>query len=73
MSPPKTAPAQNNKIATPDISGGAEILCIQRDVQLEPMTGIEPAPPAWEAGVLPLNYIGKRGGCFAAPEQPHPV
>lgn len=24
----------------------------------EPMTGIEPAPPAWEAGVLPLNYIG---------------
>ncbi len=25
---------------------------------VEPMTGIEPAPPAWEAGVLPLNYIG---------------
>lgn len=26
--------------------------------KMEPMTGIEPAPPAWEAGVLPLNYIG---------------
>lgn len=24
----------------------------------EPMTGVEPACPAWEAGVLPLNYIG---------------
>ena len=25
---------------------------------LEPPTGIEPAHPAWEAGVLPLNYGG---------------
>ena len=24
--------------------------------QMEQMTGIEPAYPAWEAGVLPLNY-----------------
>lgn len=24
---------------------------------MEQMTGIEPACPAWEAGVLPLNYI----------------
>src|SRR5699024_12832216 len=24
----------------------------------EPMTGIEPALPAWEAGALPLSYIG---------------
>lgn len=24
---------------------------------MERMTGIEPAYPAWEAGVLPLNYI----------------
>ena len=23
---------------------------------LEQVTGIEPARPAWEAGVLPLNY-----------------
>ena len=29
-------------------SGG---LCIEQ------MTGIEPASPAWEAGVLPMNYI----------------
>jgi hypothetical protein len=25
----------------------------------EPMTGIEPAYSAWEADVLPLNYIGR--------------
>ena len=27
-------------------------------VVVEPMTGIEPAYSAWEADVLPLNYIG---------------
>jgi hypothetical protein len=27
-------------------------------IRLEPMTGIEPAYSAWEADVLPLNYIG---------------
>lgn len=27
---------------------------------VEPMTGIEPALSAWEAEVLPLNYIGVR-------------
>lgn len=30
-------------------------------MNLEPMTGIEPAYSAWEADVLPLNYIGVRG------------
>ena len=29
---------------------------------LEPVTGIEPALPAWEAGVLPLNHTGMMGG-----------
>ena len=24
---------------------------------LKQMTGIEPASPAWEAGILPMNYI----------------
>jgi hypothetical protein len=28
------------------------------NITLEPMTGIEPAYSAWEADVLPLNYIG---------------
>jgi hypothetical protein len=28
---------------------------------VEPMTGIEPAYSAWEADVLPLNYIGAPG------------
>jgi hypothetical protein len=28
---------------------------------VEPMTGIEPAYSAWEADVLPLNYIGLAG------------
>jgi integrase len=27
-------------------------------INVEPMTGIEPAYSAWEADVLPLNYIG---------------
>jgi hypothetical protein len=27
-------------------------------LKVEPMTGIEPAYSAWEADVLPLNYIG---------------
>ncbi len=40
---------------------------------VEPMTGIEPAYSAWEADVLPLNYIGvaadrtcfhRRSTCF---------
>ena len=35
----------------------ALILLICRD-EVEPMTGIEPAYSAWEADVLPLNYIG---------------
>ena len=30
-------------------------------VRVEPMTGIEPAYSAWEADVLPLNYIGAPG------------
>lgn len=32
----------------------------------EPMTGIEPALSAWEAEVLPLNYIGVRHPMDAA-------
>lgn len=28
------------------------------------MTGIEPASPAWEAGVLPMNYICIRYGKY---------
>jgi hypothetical protein len=33
------------------------------DGWMEPMTGIEPAYSAWEADVLPLNYIGMQGFC----------
>lgn len=29
--------------------------------ELEPMTGIGPAYPAWKAGVLPLNYTDIEG------------
>ena len=32
-----------------------------RSSDMEPMTGIEPAYSAWEADVLPLNYIGLSG------------
>jgi hypothetical protein len=31
---------------------------VSPQVRAEPMTGIEPAYSAWEADVLPLNYIG---------------
>ena len=31
---------------------------VSTQVRTEPMTGIEPAYSAWEADVLPLNYIG---------------
>ena len=31
--------------------------CFQGFHNMERMTGIEPALPAWEAGVLPMNYI----------------
>ena len=33
------------------------ILSISPINTLKQMTGIEPASPAWEAGVLPMNYI----------------
>ena len=33
---------------------------LTRDDSLERMTGIEPALSAWEADVLPLNYIRRR-------------
>ena len=31
--------------------------------QLERATGIEPAPPAWKAGALPLSYARARAAC----------
>ncbi len=37
---------------------------------VEPMTGIEPAYSAWEADVLPLNYIGTLGFCRFSPARP---
>ena len=50
----------------PIIAGEAGAKCCGRYVGamrfrwcfVEPMTGIEPAYSAWEADVLPLNYIG---------------
>jgi hypothetical protein len=38
-------------------------------VNVEPMTGIEPAYSAWEADVLPLNYIGVWLKRLAVPDQ----
>ncbi len=38
--------------------GQAAVLDPKREAHVEPMTGIEPAYSAWEADVLPLNYIG---------------
>ena len=33
---------------------------IIQGISVKQMTGIEPASPAWEAGVLPMNYICDR-------------
>src|SRR4029453_16324677 len=48
----------------------ADIISLHQQVagicQEEPMTGIEPALSAWEAEVLPLNYIGVRHPVDAA-------
>lgn len=49
------------RLATPLCSGqfwsypGPE----QEERCMEPLTGIEPASPAWKAGVLPLHHIGR--------------
>ena len=32
------------------------VLPLHYVLHMEPVTGIEPAYPAWKAGVLPLNY-----------------
>jgi hypothetical protein len=37
---------------------GGPLIGWKAEVGMEPMTGIEPAYSAWEADVLPLNYIG---------------
>jgi hypothetical protein len=39
-------------------SQGQVVGAVFTEVVVEPMTGIEPAYSAWEADVLPLNYIG---------------
>jgi hypothetical protein len=44
------------------LSDGQEHPLVEyRPLTSEPMTGIEPAYSAWEADVLPLNYIGLSG------------
>lgn len=38
-----------------------KMMCMSRvtsEYAVEPVTGIEPAPSAWEAEILPLNYTG---------------
>jgi hypothetical protein len=35
---------------------------------LERVMGIEPTQPAWEAGILPLNYTRKYEGYYIMPE-----
>ena len=60
--PALTPQNRHRTVKTPPwiVPGRAGNLCIQSDVLLERMTGIEPAPSAWKAEVLPLNYIRVR-------------
>ena len=41
-----------------EVREDAVLVLLTCPVNMEPMTGIEPAYSAWEADVLPLNYIG---------------
>jgi hypothetical protein len=41
-------------------------MALTRRFVLERMTGIEPALSAWEADVLPLNYIRAAAGWMTA-------
>ena len=51
---PKHSPAK------PPIKPGTNKKAAHRAAfSLERIAGIEPVTPAWEAGVLPLNYIRK--------------
>ncbi len=43
----------------PSANSGSSFLEFGKDPG-EPVTGIEPACPAWEAGALPLSYTGVR-------------
>lgn len=41
--------------------GTSSDMCAEAAKRMERVTGIEPALPAWEAGVLPLNYTRAAG------------
>jgi hypothetical protein len=50
--------------------GISENIALAARFQVERMTGIEPALSAWEADVLPLNYIRRSHRCL--PQDGHP-
>ena len=41
------------------------ILAEQHDIVLKQITGVEPAFPAWEASVLPMNHICMNQFCIS--------
>ena len=45
----------HKKYAKPNVFTGVSHISLSQ--QKKRITGIEPAYPAWEAGVLPMNYI----------------
>jgi hypothetical protein len=50
--------AQTGPLSRVEVREDAVLVLLTCPVNMEPMTGIEPAYSAWEADVLPLNYIG---------------
>ena len=56
---PPGGPHGPRKPAEPPHNAGSPVSDVSRH-HMERMTGIEPAFSAWEADVLPLNYIRKR-------------
>jgi Phage integrase family len=53
-----TLMAQTGPLSRVEVREDAVLVLLTCPVNMEPMTGIEPAYSAWEADVLPLNYIG---------------
>jgi hypothetical protein len=55
-----TAPRDTRHTARKCKDVSRHLPTVSRDITGEPVTGIEPACPAWEAGALPLSYTGVR-------------
>ena len=59
FSPAELARQEGLEPPTYCLEGSCSIQLSYWRISMERVTGIEPAYPAWKAGVLPLNYTRK--------------